>query len=125
MKLTDLKRTIKEPIEATMEAAPADMPTEVYPYGLQIRLGEDELTKLGIDVTELSVEEKVGVVANGYISELENSESFDQDSKGGKTRKRQCLAIQLTGLALGKPVSESSGAGTKSVGTLRQALSVS
>lgn len=120
MKLTDLKRTTKEPIDATM-----DIPTEVYPYGLQIRLGEDELTKLGIDVTELSVEEKVGVVANGYISELENSESFDQDSKGGKTRKRQCLAIQITGLALGKPVSESSGAGTKSVGTLRQALSVS
>ena len=123
MKLTDLKRKIEPAISIGGPDEAPEMPSEVYPYGLQIRLNEEEIEKLGIDLSDLSIEQKVGVVANGMITEIETAISADPNMHGTKTRKRQCLAIQFTGLALGKPVKESSqDERTEGARTLRSTL---
>jgi len=122
MKLTDLKRKIT-PEKETLAAEAPEYPAEVYPYGLRIRLNEEEISKLGIDLADLTVEQKVGIVANGNITEIETSLSADPAVNGGKQRKRQCLEVQLTGLALGNPVKESSPDGrTQKAPTLRSTL---
>lgn len=92
MKLTSMKLS-----KADMEPAPAesvlnDRPS--YPWGLQVRLDEDAIAKLGMDLptvdTELILVARVNVVS---VSSNEHA------SKGGKSKHRN-VELQITAMGL-------------------------
>jgi hypothetical protein len=79
-----------------------DVPTlsishERYPYGLQIRLGTDELEKLGIDVTDMKAGQMFEIKGMCCACEVRNNEVIDEK---GKSKKDQSLELQIQKLAL-------------------------
>jgi hypothetical protein len=65
-----------------------------YPHGLKIRLGPDELKKLGIE-KPLQVDTKVEVIASGFVKEVaKEDEQPDIQGQGFE------VCIQLTELSL-------------------------
>lgn len=101
MKLTDVTRKPKK-VKTKASIPDAPMETEKYPYGLRIRLQSEEIKALGIDLSDMSLKQNLGIVANGFVSSLEQSEHFDVYAEGRGEHKT--LEIQITGLALGDPV---------------------
>ena len=66
---------------------------ERYPYGLQINLETEELKKLGIDVKDYEVTEKVKLVCKAEITNL-------SERKERPDKKTQSMSIQITDLSL-------------------------
>lgn len=95
MKLKSMKLD-KSDREETKAMPDAPIDTPVYPWGLQVRLDETSLDKLGLDSLpkvdgELMLIAKVRVV----------SVSSNEHSKGGKTtHKHKSVELQITDLAL-------------------------
>lgn len=94
MKLVNMKLGPKAREEKYPESATVDRP--VYPYGLEVRLDDEALDKLGLRElpevgTTLMLCAQVDVTA---VSERENLE-------GGKTERHRDLSLQITDLALG------------------------
>lgn len=82
------------------EDEPADyapMPSESFPYGLRLRLGKEELEKLG--TTELpGIRKAVDIQAKGVVV------SVSDDVDGYR-----CLEIQITDLGLKARASDAAG----------------
>lgn len=96
MKLKNMKleKSDREETKA-VEAGPIDTPA--YPWGLQVRLDEKSLDKLGLDTLpkvdgELMLIAKVRVVS---VSSNEHATSGDK-----KTHKHKSVELQITDLAL-------------------------
>ena len=87
MKLHDMKLGSKQ--KSLLSEMPK-MDAPEYPYGLRIRLEEDQLKKMGI--TELpKLEKEVELIAKGYISSVSSNES--------EYGSHRCVEIQITEMA--------------------------
>lgn len=83
------------PAEAAEKSAVPQQISQMqkYPYGLAIRLGDDELKKLGFDDADMA-DCEVGDYL--YIEGYAKVTSYSQnDTEGGTTR---CLELQITHL---------------------------
>lgn len=92
MKITDAERKAKQ---KEYEKGPSMIGGDSYPYGLQIRLENDALEKLGLENLP-KTGRKVRVVAECTVT----STSEHKSSHGGKTDKRRNLELQIEKLAL-------------------------
>ena len=64
---------------------------ERYPYGLRISLESEELKKLGLNVKDFEVTEKVKFTAKAEITSLSSN-------KNEPNEERQSMSIQITGI---------------------------
>jgi hypothetical protein len=71
-------------------SVPSDGPK--YPWGLAIRLEQDELDKLGIKELP-NVDQEVHIIAVGVVTGVNSNRQTGEDP-------RTCVAIQITGLQL-------------------------
>ena len=78
---------------STKEAAPSAIEAPLFPYGLTISLGEDELTKLRLDKSLPEAGDEMDLVAKVRVRSVES-----HDTEGGG--KRRSLSLQLTDMAL-------------------------
>ena len=67
MELIEMKRAPKE-VNKMME--PCGINQDPYPYGLEISLQEEEIDKLGIDVTKVTAGEEIVVKAIASVKEV-------------------------------------------------------
>ena len=97
MELIDMKRpreVTKEP-ETAVEVGEKDL----YPCGLEGSICEDEIDKLGIDISEVEVGEKVIIHAIGEITEVRQ----EKVQRNGKEEIRNHLRWQIQKLSLRFP----------------------
>lgn len=92
-KLVSMKMSKSEREEQSKPTMLGDAP--IYPYGLQLRLDEDALGKLG-ETTLPAVGESVMVYAKAKVVSVSSNESTD----GGKRRN---VELQITDLCLEDP----------------------
>ena len=89
MKKKKKEKSADTPVEASMPSE------EVYPYGLRLRLENDELEKLGLK--ELPEVGKVcKIEAEGIVESVSSNESK------GDEGSRKCVEIQITSMNLHK-----------------------
>lgn len=89
MEMKSMKLPKQEPKEHEMMEAKMDQPQ--YPYGLQIRLGKEELEKLGMsELPELGTESMLH--AKVKVTSVSESESLYGEHKS--------LELQITDMAL-------------------------
>lgn len=82
--LTDMKRAKKDKKAQAKLAGPYE--GDDYPYGLEIRLGEDEMEKLGIDLPTVGGTVTITAKAKVKSAEVRND--------GSGEKKNCCLQIQ-------------------------------
>lgn len=85
--MVDMKRTPSE----VAESMPCLANQPEYPYGLCIRLGQDELDKLGITITDIQVNDMVHLHCMGVVTSTSSHESATSGSNS-------CVEIQITHL---------------------------
>ena len=85
MKVTKAERKKNSPV-------PYDGPSESYPYGLQIRLDNETMKKLGIDLPDVG--EEVEICAMADVTEA----SANETNNGGG--KRLSCTLQITKLRI-------------------------
>lgn len=103
MKLRSMKRKVEEGVSCCDGPPVVSESKEEYPWGLRITLNNEELLKLGIDVTSFTVGETVGLTAKAKVTDLSSSE----DDHG----TRQNISLQITSLAISEDSVESGEAG--------------
>jgi len=105
MKLSNMKMDPPKPETAPAETLMSDRP--IYPYGLQVRLDEDSLDKLGI--AELP---KVGgellLTAKVTVTSVSSNE-HQTEGKRGKHKHRN-VELQITDMGLGDVPAEKDAA---------------
>ena len=92
MKLTDLKRTKAEEKKNSEGVEGASSSGDSYPWGLNINLETESISKLGLDLGRFKVGEKVVIMAETSVSEIRTSERRGKDDKS--------LTLQIQKLAL-------------------------
>lgn len=95
-KLVDMKQSKSEK-RKDMGISPATKPG--YPYGLELRLGHEELKKLGLDISKFKAGEPVAIAAQGSITNIRSSDS-ERDGKNNS------IEIQLKKVSLSKGKAE-------------------
>lgn len=90
MKLVDMKLPKKNKSDTLN--APVAVDQEEYPYGLCIRLNNDQLNKLGI-FDQMDVDMGVTITAIGTVKSKEKSEM-----QGGKSDKSLSIQIKQIGI---------------------------
>lgn len=90
--LTDMKITKKEVKGKSAPCCGLDSSSSRYPYGLEIRLDDEVMKKLGIDLPEVGKE--ISIVAKATATEASSRDSQD----GGK---RLSCTLQITKLKVG------------------------
>lgn len=94
MKMTSMKRSAADKKESQETATIGPGAQEDYPYGLVVRLGDDELEKLGMG-TLPAVGEEYMMMATARVRSVSASDRED----GGKHRD---LELQITDMALAR-----------------------
>ncbi len=89
--MTNMIRKPKKTKMSKRTAVPYDE-QERYPYGLQVTLDTEELKKLGIDVKDHEVDEKVKLVCKAEITRLSSD-------KNEPEKERQSMGLQITDLS--------------------------
>lgn len=96
MKLKSMKITAEERKAREKEySKPVMAGGDTFPYGLQIRLENDSLEKLGLESLP-KTGKRVRVVAECVVT----STSEHKSSHGGKNEKRRNLELQIEKMAL-------------------------
>jgi hypothetical protein len=72
------------------------MDRDAYPWGLRITLDQEQIKKLGIDVSKVPAEAVVNIEAKASVESI----SINRDTRDGKEQKRQSLTLQITDLSL-------------------------
>ena len=90
--LVDMKMSKAEVKEKNSPSQVVSSESGRYPYGLELRLDDDSVSKLGIDLPDVGTE--VSVTAKGKVQSAESRDSAD----GGK---RLSCCIQITKLKVG------------------------
>lgn len=78
IKIVDMKRP-PEKIKETK--SPSYYEGDRYPYGLQITLNKQEISKLGLDLTKIKVGEQVKIEAFATVTAIRATDSLDSSSK--------------------------------------------
>jgi len=95
-KLIDMKQPQKNTQEEKCCASlECDAPR--YPYGLEGSLEEDGLDKLGIDLTDVSVGEKIIIHAIAEVTEVRKTE---RQGYSGEKKIDRCLRWQIQKIRL-------------------------
>lgn len=102
MKLTSMRLSGAE-AKAVTEAGPMKDPGPAYPWGLEVRLDEDALSKLKIDELP-DVEVKVGLVAKAMVTAVSSNQGQGDDGP------RRNLTLQITDMAIVSDVSKAAKA---------------
>jgi len=77
MKLCDMarpKQTVKETAPTTENIEPY---YEKYPYGLRINLNQDDLAKLGIDISSYKVDEDMSLQCEATVIGIRQNQTSD------------------------------------------------
>lgn len=93
MKLRDMIRKKKSASDIT-QVAETPYDEEKYPYGLRINLEEDEIDKLGIDLKNFNIDDKVKIVGVAYVESLRQNKTRHGENKS--------LGLQITKMELKK-----------------------
>ena len=105
-KLVSMKKDKTENKPMEVPASPGDS-SEEYPYGLRIRLENDELEKLGFkDLPEIG--KSLKVTAEAAVQSISSNESVG--SKGNK----KCVELQITSMQLDKAKASKKDSGSGS-----------
>jgi hypothetical protein len=96
MKMKDMKKKAMKGGEYDMVSCPTMGNEDEYPYGLEIRLGNEEIEKLGIDVYGVSVGDEVALMAKATVKEVNEREMM----KDGETMTDKNCTFQITELAI-------------------------
>jgi len=96
MKLRDMVRKKKRK-ETVTEVPSIGNDEEKYPYGLQVRFEKEDLEKLEIDVKNLSIDDKVSIIAVADVTDISQHKSRDGE--------RQGLSLQITKMDVRKKIS--------------------
>ena len=94
--LISMKHTKKES-EAVPTIAPSSPDKEEYPYGLRIRLENDDLEKLGIDSLP-DIDTKMKITASAVVQSISSNQSV------GSEGEKKCLELQITDMSVGDKV---------------------
>lgn len=96
MKLTNMKldKSDREDTKAIGESPAMDQP--VYPWGLQVRLDEQSLDKLGLDTLPKVDTERLLIAKVRVVSTSSN----EQTQGGEKTHKHRSVELQIVAMAL-------------------------
>ena len=94
--LVSMKRTASEMKSDSTCAVPHDVSRDPYPYGLEIRLEKESMSKLGSQVESLAVGAAVKVTAEAKVESMQVSER--STDKGEETEANAVL--QITSLAI-------------------------
>lgn len=98
MRLINMQRPKpKKDEERLSKPEASDSYYEKWPWGLRIRLRQDELEKLKVDVSKFSANQKVAIHAMCFVSEIETSQSVDDK---GKTKDDNCMELQITDMEI-------------------------
>jgi hypothetical protein len=100
--LVDMKRTkaeVKAEKERWKECGPSN--GDAYPYGLELRLENASLEKLGIDQLP-SVGKHLNLEAVAIVEAASSSESIDKDGKKRPAERHLTLQIQKLKISKGK-----------------------
>jgi hypothetical protein len=103
-KLVNMKMDPKARQEKYAESVSADRPT--YPYGLEVRLDNDALDKLGLDKLP-----QVGKPMMLYAKVDVTSVSENERNEGGKAITNRSVGLQITDLVLLPPAKEADAEG--------------
>ena len=82
----------KVPMEVPMEAK------ESYPYGLRVSLEKEELTKLGVKLSDFTIGDTVSLFSNATVISMRSSESEGYDSSN--------LEFELRKISLGDAINK-------------------
>jgi hypothetical protein len=88
--MVDMARTPRETDESPAESIESSMP--VYPYGLAISFGEDELEKLGVDYSDWSVGDHFHLHALAKITSIS-----ERETEGGNCCRVELQIVALSG----------------------------
>ena len=88
LRMVDMAQT---PAEAAENMMPNVDSAPKYPYGLSIRLTQDELDKMNVDHTDWQIGDMFHLHAMGKVTSIS-----EHETEGGQ---RCCVEIQLTHLA--------------------------
>ena len=91
MELVDMKQKAK----TTKELEPIAYEQDKYPYDLQIRLDNEALDKLGIDIKKMLVGDNVSIYAIGKIIHISSNAK-----ERNKSNDRLEIQIQKLGLSI-------------------------
>lgn len=92
MDLCDMKRTKMEKKSTSPEVAADTYEEPEYPYGLEISLEEESMKKLGLDIDDFSVDNKVDMICQGEITRTHES--------SGREHSNSSVSIQITRIAM-------------------------
>jgi hypothetical protein len=98
--LVDMRKPKKEVEEAKMPEPGLVCDHDMYPYGLEGSLEEDGIDKMGIDLTDVAVGEKVLIHAVAEVTEVRQTERQGHD---GEKKTERCLRWQIQKLSLKFP----------------------
>jgi hypothetical protein len=101
MKMVDMKRT-KEDLKkdkAMIEPETAAS-VEKYPYGLEIHLEDESISKLGLNLNTFKTGDKVNIQCIADVTELA------ERSYSGDKKDRRTMRLQITKMALNKGSSD-------------------
>ena len=103
--MTDMKMPQKSTEEAKTCGEPCECERSLYPYGLEGSLDEEGLNKLGIDLADVEVGEKIIIQAVAEITEVRQIERLSD----GKEKVDRSLRwqIQKIGIKFQKDFEES------------------
>jgi hypothetical protein len=102
-----MKRKAKDYPEDCCDTVVCCSPSrEEYPYGLRIRLGNQELEKLNIDLSGMSVGDSVAIIAQATVTGL--SENEYKDGKDKTMVERDC-SLQIEKLTIEAAAPEKTG----------------
>jgi hypothetical protein len=90
MKLVNMKLPPKKRSEGLEESA---IPKEDYPYGLQLDLNDDSLSKLKLDPQKVKVGQKMRIVADVEVTRVSMSESTKGDTD-------KSITLQITDVGI-------------------------
>ena len=94
--MVDMKLTPKERKKHNGDMA-APVPSEPsgpeYPWGLEVRLEDEALTKMGVDLSDYQIGDDVELYAKCKVIRLSQSQSTSKD-------KNRTLELQITDLCL-------------------------
>jgi hypothetical protein len=101
MKLVSMERPrpadIKSEMKEAMPTVAGDSYYEKYPWGLRITLNNEELEKLGIDVSDFEIETSINITAKALITSVSSEQNMNE---GGKANTRDRLEFQITDLSI-------------------------
>jgi hypothetical protein len=91
MNMTDMKIPHKSTDDVKVCGEPCECERSLYPYGLEGSLDEEGLNKLGIDISNVDVGEKIIIHAVAEITEVKQIERLNE----GKEKADRSLRWQI------------------------------